>query len=138
MQISACLQRQAAPVQRHAAAPPAQVQCRRQRVCGRQLCKTQRREHSFVVVASATSQPAAASTELPQLLPLDGAPSGKHRGCGPHAKCILAQTPQRDTRVMLAAENYEVAHTFASYANWLIRGHLMLGRYPFVEPSRCV
>ena len=138
MPISACLQWQAAPVLRHAAAPPAQVQCRRQRLCGRQLFKTQRREHGFVVVASATSQPAATSTELPQLLPLDGAPSGKHRGCGRHAKCTLAANPQRDARVMLAAENYEVAHTFASYASWLIRGRLMLGRYPFVEPSRCV
>lgn len=34
------------------------------------------------------------------------------------------------------AENYEVAHTFTAYSNWLIRGRLMLGRYPFVEPSR--
>lgn len=33
-------------------------------------------------------------------------------------------------------DNYEIAHTFAPYANWLIRGRLMLGRYPFVEPSR--
>lgn len=35
-----------------------------------------------------------------------------------------------------AAENYEVAHAFTAYSNWLIRGRLMLGRYPFVEPSR--
>lgn len=33
-------------------------------------------------------------------------------------------------------ENYDVAHTFEWYANWLLRGRLMLGRYPFVEPSR--
>lgn len=28
--------------------------------------------------------------------------------------------------------------TFAPYANWLLPGSLMLGRYPFVEPSRCL
>jgi hypothetical protein len=36
-----------------------------------------------------------------------------------------------------AAGNYESAVTFTSYANWLIPGSLMVGRYPFVEPSRC-
>eukprot|EP00891_Asterochloris_glomerata_P005205 jgi/Astpho2/5205/fgenesh1_pg.00074_%23_27_t len=27
--------------------------------------------------------------------------------------------------------------TFTPYANWIIPGHLMLGRYPYIEPSRC-
>lgn len=31
---------------------------------------------------------------------------------------------------------YEAAHEFSTYANWLIPGRLMLGRYPFIEPSR--
>jgi len=29
------------------------------------------------------------------------------------------------------------AHTFSSYANWLVPGELLVGRYPFIEPSRC-
>lgn len=32
-------------------------------------------------------------------------------------------------------DNYEAVHGFTSYANWLIPGHLMVGRYPFLEPS---
>jgi hypothetical protein len=32
---------------------------------------------------------------------------------------------------------YEAACAFASYANWLIPGRLLVGRYPYVEPSRC-
>lgn len=35
------------------------------------------------------------------------------------------------------AENYEETCAFTDFANWLIPGRLMLGRYPFVEPSRC-
>ena len=27
--------------------------------------------------------------------------------------------------------------TFTPYANWLLPGSLMLGRYPFIEPNRC-
>lgn len=34
-------------------------------------------------------------------------------------------------------DHYESNMAFASYANWLLPGHLMVGRYPFVEPSRC-
>jgi len=32
---------------------------------------------------------------------------------------------------------YETMVSFTEYANWLIPGALMTGRYPFVEPSRC-
>ncbi|GAX75232.1 hypothetical protein CEUSTIGMA_g2677.t1 [Chlamydomonas eustigma] len=35
-------------------------------------------------------------------------------------------------------DSYEEWHTFKPYANWLVPGHVMLGRYPFVEPSRCL
>jgi hypothetical protein len=28
-------------------------------------------------------------------------------------------------------------HRFYSYANWLVPGKVMLGRYPFIEPNRC-
>lgn len=33
--------------------------------------------------------------------------------------------------------DYEAKMQFTRYANWLIPGALMVGRYPFVEPSRC-
>lgn len=32
---------------------------------------------------------------------------------------------------------YETMVSFTEYANWLVPGALMTGRYPFVEPSRC-
>jgi hypothetical protein len=32
---------------------------------------------------------------------------------------------------------YEAATAFSAYANWLIPGRLMAGRYPYVEPNRC-
>ena len=35
------------------------------------------------------------------------------------------------------AEGYQQAHRFSTFANWIIPGHVMLGRYPYVEPSRC-
>lgn len=34
-------------------------------------------------------------------------------------------------------DSYETMVTFTDYANWLVPGVLMAGRYPFVEPSRC-
>lgn len=34
-------------------------------------------------------------------------------------------------------DGYEATVAFTEYANWLIPGSLMTGRYPFVEPSRC-
>jgi hypothetical protein len=36
-----------------------------------------------------------------------------------------------------SAASYEAACAFADFSNWLIPGRVMLGRYPFVEPSRC-
>lgn len=32
---------------------------------------------------------------------------------------------------------YASAVSFSAYSHWLIPGHLMAGRYPFVEPARC-
>lgn len=37
----------------------------------------------------------------------------------------------------LQADGYERACAFTDFGNWLIPGRVMLGRYPFVEPSRC-
>jgi alanine transaminase len=34
-------------------------------------------------------------------------------------------------------QDYEIKMRFQEFANWLIPGSLMAGRYPFVEPSRC-
>ncbi|DBB17424.1 hypothetical protein WJX82_010099 [Trebouxia sp. C0006] len=34
-------------------------------------------------------------------------------------------------------DTYQDRVKFTPYANWLIPGHLMVGRYPYVEPSRC-
>ena len=37
----------------------------------------------------------------------------------------------------LPADSYEATCAFTDFGNWLVPGRLMLGRYPFVEPSRC-
>ena len=34
------------------------------------------------------------------------------------------------------AEDFAPRHTIAPYANWLLPGYVMVGRYPFLEPSR--
>jgi hypothetical protein len=36
----------------------------------------------------------------------------------------------------MCAEKYEDACTFMGFANWVVPGHLMLGRYPFISPGR--
>eukprot|EP00887_Chlorella_sp_A99_P006009 scaffold27.g6009.t1 len=36
-----------------------------------------------------------------------------------------------------ARDGYEQTCTFSSYANWLLPGALLVGRYPYVESSRC-
>ena len=33
--------------------------------------------------------------------------------------------------------SYETMTAFSEYANWIVPGSLMLGRYPHIEPSRC-
>ncbi len=35
------------------------------------------------------------------------------------------------------ADEYEAKHAFSAFANWVIPGRLMVGRYPYVEGSRC-
>jgi hypothetical protein len=37
----------------------------------------------------------------------------------------------------LCAEDFAARHQIAAYANWLLPGYVMVGRYPFIEPSRC-
>ena len=33
------------------------------------------------------------------------------------------------------AENFEQTHYFSTFANWIIPSHVVLGRYPYVEPG---
>lgn len=40
-------------------------------------------------------------------------------------------------RPCLPAADYEASHQFSNFANWIVPDNIMLGRYPFVEPSRC-
>uniref|UniRef100_A0A061QWI1 Map kinase phosphatase 6 n=1 Tax=Tetraselmis sp. GSL018 TaxID=582737 RepID=A0A061QWI1_9CHLO len=50
-----------------------------------------------------------------------------------------ADAAREDSSQVLSSVDgsFEELHTFSSYANWLLPNQLMLGRYPFVEPSRC-
>ena len=32
-------------------------------------------------------------------------------------------------------DHYEQTHAFASFSNWIVPSHLMVGRYPYVEPG---
>jgi len=48
-----------------------------------------------------------------------------------------SETPFRPALPTLDG-GYETVCTFSSYGNWLLPGSLMLGRYPYVEPSRCL
>ena len=62
-----------------------------------------------------------------------------------HGACLSAKhlflqgwsTSCWHSSTMSAAEGFEEAHRFSAFANWIIPGHVMLGRYPYVEPSRC-
>lgn len=36
-----------------------------------------------------------------------------------------------------SAAEFAETHRFYSYANWLVPGELMVGRYPFLEANRC-
>jgi hypothetical protein len=52
-------------------------------------------------------------------------------------RAARVQVSQSQVNVLPALDNsYETLVTFSEYANWLVPGTLMLGRYPFVEPSR--
>jgi hypothetical protein len=62
---------------------------------------------------------------LPLLLPLDSTYIGNPVK---HSNPVLL--------TLAFAESYESKHAFSSLSNWLIPGALMMGRYPFVEPSR--
>lgn len=124
-----------------------------------------RRRWSGIAEAAATAiAPQAAA--LPQLPPLDGEPDSGGpvnlvicKQCLPAGMCAKPEAaPSLDnprcrqygcapswvwappTCCGLArpcSDGYESACAFTDFANWLIPGRVMLGRYPFVEPSRC-
>jgi hypothetical protein len=77
----------------------------------------------------------------PELAPLDGEGAAE---APPDAAiwCMGLDLPgpcasQQPTPPAPHAGGYEAAHAFATYANWIVPGRIMLGRYPYVEPSRC-
>ena len=74
--------------------------------------------------------------QLPKLEPLDGEWLNKMHIM--HLSNKSAANPIKAKALHLqAAEQYEQKMAFTPYANWIIPGHLMLGRYPYIEPSRC-
>lgn len=74
---------------------------------------------------------AADSQQLPELPTLDGKASMQT-----HLQ-QSKQDKQHDKDAKFAADSYQDKVKFMPYANWLIPGHLMVGRYPYIEPSRC-
>lgn len=97
-------------------------------------------QRSTGLVARAASVEAAV---LSPLLPLDGVLPCRSHLLGvlmPRAEavlCIVTNAPTWTPTTLPAADAYEGAHAFAPYANWIVPGSVMLGRYPYVEPSRC-
>ncbi len=73
----------------------------------------------------------AASQSLPDLPPLNGK-LASYLCCASN----IVQ-PVLTYHMALYADQYQDKVKFTPYANWLIPGHLMVGRYPYVEPSRC-
>jgi hypothetical protein len=57
-------------------------------------------------------------------------PRGRHAICQAGKAGKVNALPKLD-------ESYETLTTFSDYANWLIPGSLMVGRYPHIEPARC-
>ncbi|KAK9813556.1 hypothetical protein WJX73_006802 [Symbiochloris irregularis] len=51
------------------------------------------------------------------------------------AVCQAGKACETALPPLLPAEDTE-AHQFSSFANWIIPAHLMVGRYPFVDPNR--
>ena len=80
-----------------------------------------------------TDDKAAQTQTLPQLPALDG------EYCITCSAYQSHRNPEETYHRLscLAAGTYQENTKFAPYANWLIPGHLMVGRYPYVEPSRC-
>eukprot|EP00210_Caulerpa_lentillifera_P005863 g5607.t1 len=52
---------------------------------------------------------------------------------------VRSQAIANGTELALALKpldgSYETVHKFSSFSNWILPGHLMIGRYPYVEPG---
>lgn len=103
-----------------------------------------RQRHTFCQAVAMTEAPPAAdavsAAPLPELPPLDGA-CFRRASCARYVPPAIKHTNHRPCFsprwASHPAAGYEAACAFADFANWLIPGRVMLGRYPFVEPSRC-
>ena len=130
----------------------------RQRSCDlRRGCKqnlhierqfVERRCHSTHIMCSASQTDATPVASLPALLPLTGMTNfGLDLDHVPHSVCRLISlslfcgvfVAMTALPIVFVAEEAEcdTAHAFSSFANWIIPGKVLLGRYPYVEPSRC-
>jgi hypothetical protein len=49
------------------------------------------------------------------------------------ALCFIVPEPVSG----VCADEVDQRHQFSSYSNWIIPGFVMLGRYPFLEPTHC-
>jgi alanine transaminase len=72
---------------------------------------------------------AAANASATLVLPADAPAPADFPACLPPRDALPPLPPLDD--------DYERRVSFSPFANWLIPGALALGRYPFVEPSRC-
>ncbi|KAF5832794.1 protein-tyrosine phosphatase-like protein [Dunaliella salina] len=62
------------------------------------------------------------------------------RSCAEGLLCRSTPMPNVSTQQLpplwALDSSFPDSHSFSSYANWLVPGSVMLGRYPYVEPSR--
>lgn len=56
----------------------------------------------------------------------------------PFSRTFLSPPDSQTFPSLLLTANYEAVSSFSDYAAWLIPGALMQGRYPYIEPSRCL
>lgn len=63
--------------------------------------------------------------------------SGVHRALSEKPSSQSGNKEQALPTLISLGDDFEAKHQFSSYANWIIPGQFMVGRYPFIEPSRC-
>ncbi|KAL4423893.1 hypothetical protein ABPG75_001194 [Micractinium tetrahymenae] len=91
------------------------------------------------VRAVAAASTACRSAAIPENRAQPRAAACRHRRSAIAEAAATALAPQATVLPQLPPldDGYESACAFTDFANWLIPGRVMLGRYPFVEPSRC-
>lgn len=100
-------------------------------------------KRSLNYITHATAEPitkittnSTSTSSLPTLTPLDGTTSFNLS----HPIHLSQHNYHHHiaTTTSLLTASYESTCAFSSYANWIIPGTVLLGRYPYVEPSRCL